>query len=61
VNKPRECSDCERRFWVRPESKKTICPVCEADLEAQGIKNHPQPVDKSDYRPRFDGMRPFKE
>jgi ribosomal protein L37AE/L43A len=57
----RQCYDCERKFSVPVGSKVYICPVCQVDLEEAGVKpNEKQPEDKGDYKPRFNGMRPFE-
>lgn len=56
----RTCNDCELKYNCHPNSPYDICPLCQADLEADGINiNHKQPADKSDYKPRYNGMKPF--
>ena len=56
----RECEDCGETYYVAPTYPLNICHVCRSELEDDGIDpNHKQPNDKSEYRPRYNGMKPY--
>lgn len=57
----RECDDCGTPYWARPHASVSICPACVADLQDDGIDPyHKQPPDKGDYKPRYNGIKPYE-
>lgn len=58
----RSCADCSSVYNSHPNSPFDICPACRADLEDMGINPvDKQPADKGDYKPRYNGMKPFTD
>lgn len=56
-----ECADCGLDYLVLQSYRYDICPGCREELREHGIDpNHQQPVDKGDYRPRYNGLEAWK-
>jgi len=54
------CSDCECTYYKPKGWRYSICPACVADIiEAGGEPGEAQPKDRTEYRPRFNGMKAF--
>lgn len=58
----RTCADCGRNYYTSVNSPYDVCLLCLSDLEEAGVNpRQKQPADKGDYRPRYNGMKPFGE